>query len=771
MTILHHLPIDNPCRATAALTPVALLLACVVASADEPDGARIYAQKCAACHGERGEGTPESHPEPLVGDKSVAELTDLITRTMPEGSPEDCVGEEAAQVAAYVHEAFYSPMAQARNKPARLELARLTVREYRNSIMDLVGSFTPDDGDESDERGLKGEYYKSRRFRRDNRELERIDPTVRFDFGESSPDPAKIEPKEFAARWEGGVFASETGDYEFVIHTKNGVRLWVNDTETALIDGWVRSGDDVQHRASVFLPGGRAYPLRLEFFKSEKDTASAIELRWKPPHQAEEVIPDRSLSPREIQERLVVETPFPPDDASLGYERGTSISKAWAQATTAAAIEVAGKILARLEDISDVDDDADDRTDRLKSFSRTFAERAFRRPLTEDEQRAYVDQQFDEDGNPESAVKRVVLLVLSSPRFLYRETGYGKFDDYGRAAWMSYGLWDSLPDAALLEAAAKGELHTREQLAVQAERMVADLRTRGKVREFLHEWLNLERFHDLSKDSELFPEFNPELASDLRGSLDLFLDDVVWGETSDFRQLLLSDALYVNGRLAKFYGIDLPEDAPFQKVSFEPAQRAGVLTHPYLLSGFAYHATSSPIHRGVFISRSVLGRFLKPPPEAVAPLAPDLHPDLTTRERVELQTQATACQTCHGLVNPLGFSLEHFDAVGRYRTEEHGRPVNAAGTYLNRAGERAEFRGARELAAYLAASEETHSAFVEQLFHSMMRQPVRAFGPEHLPNLRRSFAEHDFSIRRLLVETITASALAVDEALASADEG
>jgi mono/diheme cytochrome c family protein len=751
-----------------------LLVIAVTGRADDRAGAQTYADKCAACHGPQGEGTADNHPDPLVGDKSVAELTELITRTMPDGAPEDCVGEEAARVAAYIHEAFYSPMAQARLQPARIELARLTVREYRNSITDLIGSFTAQDQrdePDDDERGLQGEYYKSRRFRGSNRVLERIDPRVDFDFEKSSPDPEKIEPKEFAVRWEGAVFAPDTGDYEFIIRTKNGVRLWVNDTDTALIDGWVRSGDDVEHRESMFLLGGREYAVRLEFFKSEKDEASAIELQWKPPNHTAEVIPARCLSPGEVPERLIVETAFPPDDRSLGYERGTSISREWAQAATMAAIEVAGKVIARLDELAGVRDDASDRNDRLRDFCRTFAERAFRRPLSDEEQRVYIEQQFAEAPDAEAAVRRVVLLVLKSPRFLYREAGMGQFDAYARAAWLSYGLWDSLPDAPLLEAAARGELATREQIAAQTERMVADPRTKAKVREFLHQWLNLDRFHDVSKDAELFPGFDAALASDLRTSLDLFLQDAVWGESSDFRQLLLADSIFVNGRLAKFYGIDLPEDAEFQRVPFEPERRAGVLTHPLLLTGFAYHSTSSPIHRGVFISRSVLGRFLKPPPEAVAPLAPDLHPDLTTRQRVEIQTQATSCQTCHGLINPLGFPLEHFDAVGRFRSEDRGKPVDASGAYLSRTGERAQFNGARDLATYLAASDETHAAFVEQLFHSLLRQPVRAWGPEHLPNLKKSFVAHDFSVRRLLVVMLTDSALAVEQVLQTSTGG
>src|SRR5207248_6057188 len=131
------------------------------------------------------------------------------------------------------------------------------------------------------------------------------------------------------------------------------------------------------------------------------------------------------------------------------------------------------------------------------------------------------------------------------------------------------------------------------------------------------------------------------------------------------------------GRLAEFYGADLSPDAPFQKVGVQAHERAGVLTHPYLMATFAYTAETSPIHRGVFLARSVLGLSLRPPPEAFTPLAPDLHPQLSTRERILLQTSPQACQSCHGMINPLGFTLENFDALGRYRAQEKGRPINA----------------------------------------------------------------------------------------------
>src|SRR5262249_51455243 len=163
-----------------------------------------------------------------------------------------------------------------------------------------------------------------------------------------------------------------------------------------------------------------------------------------------------------------------------------------------------------------------------------------------------------------------------------------------------------------------------------------------------------------------------------------------------------ADYLYLNGRLARFYGAHLAPDAPFQKVPLKPGQRAGVLSHPYLLATFAYTQASSPIHRGVFLVRNVLGRSLRPPPDAFAPRRAALHPKLTTRERVALQTRPQSCLACHGVINPLGFTLENFDAVGRYRDKENDRPIDATGAYQTRAGKVVKFTGLGDLATFLA---------------------------------------------------------------------
>jgi hypothetical protein len=736
------------------------LMVCRSVPGDDLSGRVVYRQKCAACHGANGEGTEEHFPQALVGDKSVGELTELITDTMPEESPADCVGEEAALVAAWIHAEFYSDVAQARLRPARVAFSRLTVRQYENAVADLLGSFTGTAA-WGEERGLEADYYNERRFRRDKRVIERTDPAIDVDFEDGSPNE-EIGVEEFSIRWTGSVFAPETGDYEFVMRTENGARLWVNDTETPLIDAWVKSGDQTEYRGSIRLLTGRAYPLRLEFFKFKEPTAS-IQLRWQPPHHAEEVIPTRALSPQEVPSTFVVTTPFPPDDRSEGYERGVGVSPEWDAATTYAALEIADYVLDHLRRVTGVDVDDDDAEQRLREFCGQFATRAFRRPLSDDEQELYVHHQFAESPDPITAVKRSVILTLKSPRFLYHEFGRGEFDDYAVASWLSFALWDSLPDQELLEAAANSALRNEGELRRQVDGMLTDLRTRSKLQAFFHQWLHVDLFPEIAKDAETFPGFDEHVISDLRSSLDLFLDDVVWNENSDFRRILSADTVYMNGRLASYYGVDLPEDAAFEPVQRETEPRAGVLTHPYLMAGFAYDEATSPIHRGVFLSRSVLGRFLKPPPEAIAPFEPDLHPDLTTRERVILQTEPVACQTCHGMINPLGFTLENFDAIGRYREQERGREIDAGGSYITRDGQQVQFSGVGDLAKFLTGSEEVHDAFIEQLFQHTTKQPIQAFGDGYLDELRADFAKNEFNIQRLLAEIAVTSALRARE--------
>jgi len=742
--------------------------------ADDARGQLLFKERCASCHGEKGEGVNEEFANPLIGDRSLNELSKYIDDTMPKDEADTMNAEDSAAVASFIYDAFYSPTAQFRNQPARVELARLTVRQYRHALADVVSDFRGRN-DYNDERGLKADYGEFLKPRVGDKPENKIEPGIDHVFAppkdekpltEEELKEAKKNPMKdrrpgdsFRAKWRGAIIIPTDGEYEFVAETENGVKVFVNDSRNPLIDVAVRSGSETVFRGSTYLLGGRSYFLAVEFNKSKAEKSASIVLKWKRPGQVAEPIPTRFLSPQEPPERLVISSPFPPDDRSMGYERGSAVSREWDDSTTTAAFEAADWIVKRRFQLANTRSESEDRLQKLKAFSRRFVERVFRRPLSDEEAAIYVERQFTESPDDETAIKRVVLLALKSPWFLYREPGRDVTDPYAVASRISFTLWDAGPDDQLLQAAAKGQLKSREQVQSQVNRMLKDHRADAKLASFFEQWLKLDRMDELSKDAKRYPDFTPELVSDLRTSLELFIDEVVRSDASDFRTLFTSNEMYVNGRIARFYGIELPADAPFQKVAVANEPRIGLLSHPYLLAGFAYHDESSPIHRGVFIARTVLGRMLKQPPVAVAPIAPDLHAGMTTRERVLLQTKPEMCMSCHGMINALGFSLEHFDAVGRYRQKEHDKPVDSSGNYLTTRGDEVKFADVRGLSEFLANGHESSAALTSQLFHFAVKQPVRAYGADQPERLHAGFVEGKYSIRRLLGDIAVTSAL------------
>ncbi|PWU18510.1 MAG: hypothetical protein C5B50_08985 [Verrucomicrobia bacterium] len=751
-------------------------------------GPEIFRQLCAKCHGRTGEGVKGKYADALRGDWSIERLTRYIDRNMPENNPGKCKGEDAAAVARYIYDAFYSREARLRNKPARVELVRLTNRQYLNSVADLLKHFTGSDPDLGAERGLNAVYYDSRDFDGDKKVFEREDREVGFDFGTGKPATQFTNTSGFSIQWRGSLIAEETGEYEFILRTPNGARLWVNDEQEPLIDAWVASGIVTEHKAALRLIGGRVYPLQLNFFKFKEKTAS-VSLQWKPPHGAQQIIPARNLSPTRVSPTFVISTPFPADDSSVGYERGVGVSKAWDEAATQAAIEAANYVVQNLDHLAHTKPNDTNRIAKAQSFCHEFAATAFRRPLTRDQARLISAQfsgkllrsaefHFGANLSPvpkgpkrssalrpglagalEDSVKRVVLLTLKSPHFLYLGLDSGKPDDFDVAARLSFGLWDSLPDPELSARAAQGGLRNCEQVAQQARRMLGDRRARSKMQAFFEHWLQMKHVEDLSKDDKLFPGFTPEIVADLRSSLNVFLDHVTWSDASDYRALLLADYLYVNNRLAQFYGMATNATDDLFEATPGSTERSGVLTHPYLLASFSYQKFSSPIHRGVFLTRNIMGRALKPPPMAQTFKDAEFAPDLTMREKVAQMTRPQACQTCHSVINPLGFSLEHFDAVGRFRTSDHDKPIDAVSDYTTADGRTIRLAGPRDVAAFAVNSEQAQNGFIEQLFHHVVKQPMAAYGRDVPERLRQLFVASGFNMQTLLVECAATAAM------------
>lgn len=729
-------------------------------------GEAIYRKLCAECHGPGGEGVDGKADHPLRGKLAVPALASKIERTMPEDNVGACVGEDARAVAEYIHRAFYAPGTQ--GESARPRLARLTVPQVRNSVADIIADFRGGSGRlPGPERGLTGQYFGRRGFNGEKEaagkdKFKRVDPGVWFDFGTGFPSlpegvvfPAK---DEFSIRWEGGILAPVTGEYEFMVETRNGAMLWVNNHDWEgghLIDARVAANNASRKESGrIFLVGGRIYPIQLEFFKY-KEVEASIRLSWKPPQGVLEPVPTRVLTPHWTQETMVVNTPFPADDRSAGYERGTAVSPEWLEAVTDAAMETADYVTGHLNDLAKVkkEDSPGAREKKIRDFAMDFVERAWRCDFPGERRAELAEQLLGKGGS----VKRLVCFALSSPRFLYPAATEPE-GDWAVASRLALALWDSVPDQRLRDAARQGHLSTREEVAKEAWRMIHDARARAKLNGFFEHWLELDRAAQVSKDRKRFPQFSPGVLADLRTSLDLFLEDVVWSEASDYRRLLLDDGLFLNRRLAEIYGAPAPDDG-FARISLPAQGRAGVVTHPYLLTSFAYHDNTSPIHRGVFLTRHIVGMRLKPPPEAIKFEDSRFDPHLTMREKVTELTRNQSCMGCHATINPLGFSLEHFDAIGRWRAREKEKPIVSKGEFIDSTGTEVKLSGARDLAVYAAESPVAQAGFVAQLFDHVAKQPVEAYGPETLDRLWVSFTRSGFKIRDLLVEMAVTQAL------------
>ena len=187
----------------------------------------------------------------------------------------------------------------------------------------------------------------------------------------------------------------------------------------------------------------------------------------------------------------------------------------------------------------------------------------------------------------------------------------------------------------------------------------------------------------------------------------------------------------------------------FQSVQFPKEHRAGILTHPYLLSAHAYHNNTSPIHRGVFLTRNVVGRALSPPPVAVAFKDDEFSPELTMREKITELTRDESCRACHSVINPLGFALESFDAVGRWRTEDNDRPIDTQSEYTTEQGTTLKVKNARDIAEFAVDSKAAHRAFVIQVFQHVTKRSHVNYPNSVIDELTTQFAEDKFNIQKL----------------------
>ncbi len=395
---------------------------------------------------------------------------------------------------------------------------------------------------------------------------------------------------------------------------------------------------------------------------------------------------------------------------------------------------------------------------RARAFLADFGRRAFRRPLTSAELDTYATlftsgaTLYPEHDAFTAGVEISIEAMLQSPYFLYRPElstaasgGRITLEDDELASRLSFALWNTIPDDELLAAAAAHQLSTTEGLRAQAARMLEDPRAREMVALFHAELLGTHAYGDVTpRSATLFPEWRDGLHDSMQRETASFVDDVVFEERAGWARMLTAPFTYVDADLARVYGVSGSFGGEMTRVELDPAQRAGLLTQIGFLALNASATDADAIHRGVFVNRRILCAPLPPPPMNVPPIpADDPSMPLTMRERITRHTGEGTCgATCHGtLINPIGFAYEHYDALGRWRDTDRGRPVDATSSYqLGR--ETVHYDGAIELADTLAGQPFSHECYVQNWIEYLHgRLPAGNDGPTIVRLGTRSVAE------------------------------
>jgi hypothetical protein len=426
-----------------------------------------------------------------------------------------------------------------------------------------------------------------------------------------------------------------------------------------------------------------------------------------------------------------VTSTFPPDNTGLGFSNNAdvlTVNSLLAEKYMTASETYAAAAVANLTTLLPCNQMTVGEDACAKQFITTFGLRVFRRPVTPDESTTffnlYTTGKTGATFNDGIAV--VIEAFLQSADFLYRiettdptaaVTSVTPVGPYEMATRLSYFFWGTLPDQALFDAAAAGQLATADQVKAQVTRMMADARAKQAVASFHDEWLSSDLVLGVDKDKTMFPEFTDAIRMDMATEVSTFIDQVFWTD-GKFETLITAPYSYMNKELAMFYGVTpAPASATFEKVMLDPTQRAGIITQPAILAANAKPNQTSPVKRGKYIREEFLCQQLPSPPPGLIIVAPEVKAGSTTRQRFAMHEQVASCAACHKLMDGIGMAFEGYDPLGRVRTTDQGLPIDDSGTIISTDDLNTDlFHGGVELATKMAGSAQVRGCLVRQWF-------------------------------------------------------
>jgi hypothetical protein len=390
---------------------------------------------------------------------------------------------------------------------------------------------------------------------------------------------------------------------------------------------------------------------------------------------------------------LLLETKRQPYLAHFNFHRHPRLSPAIYQVSITGPFDAkgAGDTPSRRRIFTAKPSSASEEEPCAKKIIARLLRRAWRRPVDDADvaRLLAVFQEARKEANFDTGIEAAISAILVSREFLFRVeqepegvaggTRY-KISDIELASRLSFFIWSSIPDEELLDLAERGELSKPEVLATQTRRMLVDSRAESLVSNFGGQWLRLRNLDSITPDGRLFPDFDDNLRQAMRRETEMLFSEIVRDDRSVL-ELLKTDHTWLNERLAKHYGIPHIYGTHFRRIALEPgSERGGMLRHASLLTVTSYATRTSPVIRGKWILENLIGTPPPPPlPDVPALDNGQVSENLPIRARLAAHRDKPACAGCHSFIDPPGFALENFDAVGRWRAREEGQPVDASG--------------------------------------------------------------------------------------------
>jgi cytochrome c551/c552 len=410
----------------------------------------------------------------------------------------------------------------------------------------------------------------------------------------------------------------------------------------------------------------------------------------------------------------------------------------------------------------------------------TLARRAYRRPVTDSDMETLLSfyQAGKNQGNFESGIENSLRLILASPKFLFRsEPDPGRVasgsvyhvSDLDLASRLSFFLWSSIPDDELLNVAAQGKLKEPAALDREVRRMLADSKAEALVNNFAEQWLFLRNVQSVSPDEATFPNFDDNLRQGFRRETELFFESIV-REDRDVMDLLTANYTFVNERLAKHYGIPNVYGSQFRRVTLTNDARRGLLGQGSILSVTSVPTRTSPVIRGKWILENVMGTPPPPPPPNVPALKDQAQGGkiLSVRQLLEEHRKNAPCSTCHAVMDPLGFALEDFNAIGEYRTKDGSGPIDASGQLAD--GTKIDgVVGLRE--ALLKHPEYFVGTLTEKMLTYALGRPLEYYDMPVVRGIVQGAARSDYRFSALITGIVKSEPFEMKKALEGEDSG